>query len=218
MSNPLYLQFLSASWETIYMVLVSGIVSCLIGLPLGIILSVTQANSLLPNPLLHKMLNAIVNIGRSIPFIILLVALIPITRFIIGTSIGTHAALIPLIIGAIPFVARIVQNALAELPHGLIESGRAMGASPLQIIYKIMLPETKVALINGFTITFISLVGYSAMAGAMGGGGLGDLAIRYGYQRFDTVVMLYTIVLLVIFVQMLQYTGDALASRLSRPT
>jgi D-methionine transport system permease protein len=206
---------LNATSETVYMVLVSGILSGVVGLPLGVALSVTQPHGLLVHKPLHQCLGAIVNIGRSIPFIILLVALIPITRWLIGTSIGTHAALVPLTIGAIPFMARIVQNALAEVPYGLTEAGLAMGASPWQIIVNILLPEARIPLINGFTVVLISLVGYSAMAGTMGGGGLGDLAIRYGYQRFDMAVMLYTIVLLVIFVQALQYGGDRLVRQFS---
>jgi D-methionine transport system permease protein len=206
---------LNATWETVYMVLVSGILSGVFGLPLGVALSVTQPHGLLAHKPLHQCLGAIVNIGRSIPFIILLVALIPITRWLIGTSIGTHAALVPLTIGAIPFMARIVQNALGEVPYGLTEAGLAMGASPWQIMVKILLPEARIPLINGFTVVLISLVGYSAMAGAMGGGGLGDLAIRYGYQRFDMTVMLYTIVILVIFVQALQYVGDKLVRQFS---
>lgn len=213
MSQELLIQLLEAAWETFYMVLVSGGLSFLFGLPLGVLLSITRKQGILEQPLTHKIIGMLVNVTRSIPFIILLVALIPLTRLLIGTSIGTHAALVPLTIGAIPFVARIVENALAELQPSLIEMGLALGASPFQIITRIMLPEAMPAIINGFTLTLVSLVGYSAMAGAMGGGGLGDIAIRYGYQRFNTEVMIYTIILLVLFVQVIQYTGDWLARR-----
>ncbi|MGL4919051.1 MAG: methionine ABC transporter permease, partial [Plesiomonas shigelloides] len=160
--------------------------------------------------LLNKVLGTVVNIGRSIPFIILIVSIIPLTRLLVGTSIGTMAAVVPLAIGATPFIARLVEGALMEIPSGLVEAARAMGASPLQIIVKVMLPEALPGIINGITITLVTLVGYSAMAGAVGGGGLGDVGIRYGYQRFDGTVMLVVVAILVLLVQIIQSVGERL--------
>lgn len=197
--------------ETIYMVFVSGIISIIGGLPLGVILLTTRNGSILENKIYNKSIGSIVNIIRAIPFVILLVALVPFTRLIVGTSIGTNAAIVPLAIGAIPFVARIVENALVEVSGGLVEAGQAMGASPWQIIRKILLPEALPAIINGITVTLISLVGYSAMAGAVGGGGLGSVAINYGYLRFDAGIMLATIVILVVLVYLIQLSGDKIA-------
>ncbi|MGL6176924.1 MAG: methionine ABC transporter permease, partial [Vibrionaceae bacterium] len=168
---------------------------------------------LLQNRVLNFLLSTIVNIGRSIPFIILLVVIIPLTRLLVGTSIGTTAAIVPLCVGAIPFIARLVEGALVEIPDGLIEAAQAMGASTLQIIMKVLLPEALPAIIHGATVTLVTLVGYSAMAGAVGGGGLGDVAIRYGYQRFDGTMMLITVVILVILVQLIQSIGDYFAKR-----
>jgi D-methionine transport system permease protein len=215
MSNLLFTELLNALWETLYMVIASGTMSVIFGLPLGIILLTTRKQGLLEHVWLNKLLTMLTNALRSVPFIILLVALIPLTRWLTGTSIGTTAAIVPLSIGAIPFVARIVENAIAEVNAGLVEAGLAMGATPFQIIFKILLPEAMTPIINGLTVTLVSLVGYSAMAGAIGGGGLGDLAIRYGYQRFDIAVMSWTVVLLIILVQSLQYTGDFVAKRFS---
>ena len=215
MSEAMIYEFIHATWQTLYMVGISGGLSVLFGLPLGIALIVTRKGHLLSRPLLNLSLAAIVNATRSIPFIILLVAIIPVTRFIVGTSIGTTAAIVPLTLGAIPFVARIVENALEEVPHGLIEAGLAMGATPSQLIQKILIPEALPGIINGITVTLVTLVSYSAMAGAVGGGGLGDLAIRYGYQRFDMNVMLITIVILIIIVQLMQMIGDRLSKALN---
>ncbi len=211
MSNNLTNLLLVATWETIYMVLVSGAISVLGGLPLGIILLTTRPGGILHNTLYHRSLGFIVNVVRAIPFIILLVALIPFTRLLIGTSIGTNAAIVPLSIGAIPFVARIVENALSEVSGGLVEAGHAMGATPLQIIIKVLIPEALPAILKGITVTVITLVGYSAMAGAVGGGGLGSVAINYGYQRFNVTVMLATILILIVLVYAIQYLGDWLA-------
>lgn len=215
MSNELLFEFLNATWQTIYMVLMSGGISIVFGLPLGVILLITRKQGILEQKYCQWSLAAIVNGVRSLPFIILLIAVVPFTRLITGTSIGTTAAIVPLSIAAIPFVARIVENALNEVAGGLIEAGFAMGASPWQIIHKILIPEALPGIINGITLTLINLIGYSAMAGAVGGGGLGDLAIRYGYQRFDVNVMLATIVILIILVQLLQYSGDYFAKRFS---
>ena len=203
----------SSLWETIVMVFTSGFIGFVVGIPLGVLLHLSKKNGLLESTTLNKILGTIVNIGRSIPFIILLVALIPVTRFIVGSSIGTAAAIVPLTIGAIPFIARLVEGALLEVPAGLVEAAQAMGAKPLQIIRKVLLPEALPGIINAATITLVTLVGYSAMAGTVGGGGLGDVGIRYGYQRFDATVMMITIVILVILVQLIQSLGDYLVKR-----
>jgi D-methionine transport system permease protein len=208
MSNPMLNEFIMSLWETIYMVGISSIVATLIGLPLGIILMITQPKGILENRLVNNSLGLIVNATRSIPFIILLIAIVPLTRFIVGTSIGTTAAIVPLTLGAIPFIARIIENALSEVDAGLIETGFAMGASPLQIVIKILIPEAYPSIVKGITVVIISLVGYSAMAGAIGGGGLGDLAIRYGYQRFNVEVMIATVFILIALVQIIQWFGD----------
>lgn len=199
--------------ETLYMVGVSTIISIFVGIPLGILVVITSTGHLLEQCWLNRILGWIINIGRSIPFIILMVAIIPITRAIVGTSIGTSAAIVPLTVAAIPFVARIAESGLKEVDSGLIEAAKAMGASRFQIIIKVLIPETISSLIMGTTITAISLIGYSAMAGAIGGGGLGDIAIRYGYQRFRIDIMLETIILLLIFVQIVQWFGAYLARR-----
>jgi len=208
-------EFLHATWQTIYMVVISGLIATLLGLPLGIVLLITRNSHISENKYVNIIMGGIVNAVRSIPFIILLVALIPFTRLIVGTSIGTTAAIIPLSIAAIPFFGRVVESALNEVSQGLIEVGNAMGATPLQIIKKILIPEAMPSIVNGITLTLINLIGYSAMAGAIGGGGLGDLAIRYGYQRFNTSVMLATIVILIIMVQCLQVAGDFIAKKIA---
>lgn len=204
---------LIATLETIFMVLVAGFIAVAVGLPTGVLLLTTRRGGILEAKTINKSLAFVVNILRSIPFIILIVALIPLTRFVLGTSIGTVATILPLSIGAIPFMARIIENALSEVSGGLIEAGHAMGATPWQIITKILLPEATPGIINGVTVMLVTLIGYSAMAGAVGGGGLGSLAINYGYQRFDTTIMLITIVILVLLVQIIQYIGDRLSKR-----
>lgn len=209
-------QIIEALLETLTMVGFSLLFSTLIGIPIGILLVVTRPNHLLENKIVFKCLNTIVNIFRSIPFIILLVAIIPITRFIVGTSIGTSAAIVPLIFYAAPYIARLVENSLLEVNEGVIEVGKAMGATPLQIIFRLLIPEALGSLILGLTIATIGLIGASAMAGAVGGGGLGDLAITYGYQRFDTVVMIITVLILVILVQGLQTLGNFLSKKIRR--
>ena len=205
-----------ATLETIYMVTIASLIATLIGLPLGVILYVTRKNNLLEHINLNRLLAAIVNMTRSIPFIILMIAVIPFTRFLVGTSIGTNAAIVPLSLYAMPFIARIVENAILEVNQGLIEAAIAMGATHWQIIIKVLIPEALPGIVNGLTLTVISLIGYSAMAGAVGGGGLGDLAIRYGYQRFDIHVMLYTIVIMIILVQIIQFLGDKILAFISR--
>jgi D-methionine transport system permease protein len=203
----------NALLQTTYMVFVALLLCSLLGLPYGILLFATRTPGIWQHRALHRSLALIANTVRSIPFIILLVAIVPFTRFVVGTAIGTNAAIVPLVIGAIPFVARLVENALNEVPRGLIEAGEAMGAAPLQIIWHFLLPEALPNIINGLTTTTIALVGYSAMAGAVGGGGLGDLAIRYGYQRFEVSLMLATVIVLVLLVQCIQWLGDYTAKK-----
>jgi len=205
-----------ATLATLGMVFVSGVVTLLGGLPLGTLLYATRRHHLLANPTLWWVLTVIVDITRSVPFVILMVAVTPLTRLLTGTSIGTVAAMVPLSLCAIPFFARVTENALLEVHSGLIEAAHAMGATGWQIIRKVLLPEAAAGLINGMTLTLINLTGYSAMAGAIGGGGLGDVAIRYGYQRFDTQVLLLTIAIMIVLVQGIQFTGDTLVKRYSQ--
>ncbi|WP_305460396.1 methionine ABC transporter permease [Photobacterium leiognathi] len=204
---------IEALGQTLTMVFVSGLIGFVIGIPLGVTLHLTKKNGLLENTFVNNILGIIVNIGRSIPFIILLVAIIPFTRFVVGSSIGTAAAIVPLAVGAIPFIARLVEGALLEIPSGLVEAAQSMGATPLQIIKKVLLPEALPGIINAVTITLVTLVSYSAMAGTVGGGGLGDVGIRYGYQRFDGTVMAITVVILIVLVQIIQSVGDYLVKR-----
>ncbi len=213
MSEAMINLLISALGDTLIMVFASALFGCLLGLPLGVALHVTKAGQILANPLLNKVLGVIVNVGRSVPFIILLVAIIPLTRFIVGTSIGTIAAIVPLTVGCIPFIARLVEGALMEVPDDLLEAAKAMGAKPLQIIAKVLLPEALPGILNSVIITLVTLVNYSAMAGAIGGGGLGDVGIRYGYQRFDPTVMLVTVVILVVLVQLIQSAGERLVKQ-----
>lgn len=215
MSTNLLFELLLSTGETLYMVFASGLLAMLLGLPLGVLLFSTRQTNLLPMPLLNKSLSLMVNMARSIPFIILMLAIIPITRLLVGTSIGTSAAIVPLSLAAIPFFARMIENNLNQLPSGLIETGLAMGATTWQLIPAILLTEALPGMVGTLTTTLITLIGYSAMAGAVGGGGLGDLAIRYGYQRFDASVMILTIVILIVLVQGIQHLGDYWAKRLN---
>ena len=201
-------------WNTFYMVLVSTSLAVLFGLPLGIILTITSKNHLKPHRFVNASLGTIVNVGRSFPFIILMVAMIPFTRFIVGTSLGTTAAIVPLTIAAIPFVARMVEMSFKEIDRGMIEAALIMGSSTPQIIWKVLLPEALPSLILGITTTMINLIGYSAMAGTMGGGGLGKVAIQYGYQRFDVWMIIITVFLLIIFVQIVQWLGNYLNQKI----
>jgi D-methionine transport system permease protein len=198
------------------MVGLSAVFTLLFGLPLGVLLVITGRDGLSPSPALNQVLGAIVNVTRSFPFIILLVLVIPFTRWVVGTSIGPTAAIVPLSLAAIPFFARVAESGLREVDKGLIEAAQAMGCSTWQIIAKVLLPEALPSLILGTALTIISLIGYSAMAGAIGGGGLGDLAIRYGYQRYETPVMVATVLLLVVIVQGIQFLGNRFAQRLAR--
>lgn len=202
--------------ETIQMVSISLIFSAIIGLPLGILLVVTRKGHLFENTAIFTIFNTVVNIFRSIPFIILLVAIIPITRFIVHTSIGTTAAIVPLIFYSAPYIARLVENSLLEVDPGVLEAAHAMGATPMQIITRFILPEALGSLALSFTTATIGLVGASAMAGTIGGGGLGDLAIRYGYQRFDTITMIITIIILIIMVQGVQSLGNTVSKKIRR--
>ena len=208
MSSQMIWQLINATWQTLEMVFISCFVAIIFGALLGVALLITGRNHIFPDVTLNRTLAVFVNGLRSIPFIILMVAITPFTRFVVGTSIGTVAAMVPLAISAITFFARIVESAMLEVPSGLLEASQAMGATPKQIIAKVLIPEAWPGIIRGITLTLITLVGYSAMAGAIGGGGLGDLAIRYGYQRFDIVVMLVTIAILILIVQLLQWCGD----------
>ncbi|GII23491.1 methionine ABC transporter permease [Planosporangium mesophilum] len=204
-----------ASTESAYMVGVSTVLTAVGGLLLGVLLVLTGRGGLLAARPVNLILGLIVNVGRSLPFIILLVAIIPFTRAIVGTTIGTSAAIVPLTVGAIPFFARIVETAIREVDRDVIAAARAMGASRAGIVFKVLLREARPGLVAGLTITVVALVGYSAMAGVVGGGGLGDLAIRYGYQRFENTVMVATVVLLVVFVQLIQTLGDLVVRWLS---
>ncbi len=211
---PLREMFVTSLWETVVMVGISGLAGALIGVPLGVWLRLTDQGGVRQNAPVNRIVGGIVNAVRSTPFIILLVAIIPFTRFITGSSIGTAAAVVPLTIAAAPFVARLVETALREVDHGLVEAAQAMGASTWQIVWKVLLPEALPGIVAALTITLVSLTGYSAMAGAIGGGGLGDLGIRYGYQRFLPEVMAAVVLVLIVFVQVLQSAGDWLVRRI----
>ena len=207
-------------WEstllTLYMVAMSTVLGTLIGAPLGIFLATSRRGELLSAPILNTVLGLIVNAARSTPFIILVVAIIPLTRLIAGTSIGTTAAIVPLTIASAPFIARLIETAIREVDSGLIEAARAMGAAPFQIVRKVLIPEAMPGIILGLTLAVVSLIGYSAMVGAVGGGGLGDLGIRYGYQRFMPEVMLAVVVILILLVQAVQSLGEWIASRFDK--
>ncbi|CAH0525058.1 methionine ABC transporter permease [Vibrio hippocampi] len=204
---------LGATWETLYMVAVAGLIGFAVGIPLGVVLHISKKGGLLENSKLNGILGAIVNVGRSVPFLVLMVAIIPLTKLLIGTFIGTTAAIVPLTIGAIPFVARLIEGALLEVPSGLVEAAQSMGATPYQIITKVLLPEAMPTIVNSVTITLVTLVSYSAMAGTVGGGGLGDVAIRYGFHRYDVTIMAVTVVMLIVLVQIIQSIGDAIVRR-----
>lgn len=210
-----FVPLFKATWETIYMVFIAGFFSIIFGMILGTWLFITTKKIDTKSKLVNKLLGFIVNVTRSVPFIILMIAVIPITHLLIGTTIGINAAIVPLTLAAIPFFARVSENALREIPSGLIETAHAMGASTWQTVTKILIPESLPSLIRGATLTLIGLIGYSAMAGVVGGGGLGELAINYGYQRFDTVVMLETVIILIVLVQAIQMLGEYLARKRS---
>ncbi|ATH63525.1 ABC transporter permease [Staphylococcus pasteuri] len=209
-------QLMQALYETLYMVTVALVIGALIGIPLGVLLVITRKNGIWPNTILHQILNPIINILRSIPFIILLIAIIPFTKMLVGTSIGTTAAIVPLTVYVAPYIARLVENSLLEVDDGIIEAAKAMGASPIQIIRYFLLPEALGSLILAITTAIIGLIGSTAMAGAVGGGGIGDLALVYGYQRFDTIVIVITVVVLIIIVQIIQSLGNFISRKIRR--
>ena len=216
MSSDMIPLLSKALGETIYMVAVSMAIASVLGIPLGVLLHTTSRGQILESPALNRIIGAIVNAIRSIPFIILMVAIIPLTRILVGSAIGTTAAMVPLVIASVPFIGRQVETSLKEVPYGLVEAALAMGATPCQIIWHVLLPEAMSSIAAQLTTVIISLVGESAMAGAIVGGGLGDLAIRYGYQRFRPEIMLATVVILIILVQAVQFAGNTLAKRLDK--
>jgi D-methionine transport system permease protein len=205
-----------ATLDTLWMVAVAASLATLFGLPLGVFLATSGRGELFAAPLLNRALGFVVNATRSTPFIILVVAIIPFTRLLVGTSIGTKAAIVPLTIAATPFIARLIESAIREVDQGLVEAARAMGATPLQIVRKVLVPEALPTIVLSLTLAVVSLLGFSAMVGAVGGGGLGDLGIRYGYQRFMPDVMAVVVVVLIILVQLVQSTGDHLSRRLNK--
>ncbi|MCD7738394.1 MAG: ABC transporter permease [Lachnospiraceae bacterium] len=216
MSANLIQLFWEGIQETLYMVLLSMLISYLIGTPLGVVLYVTDGNGICKNTVVNTVVGAVVNMIRSIPFLILLVAILPFTRLVVGTTIGAKATIVPLVAAASPYVARMVESSLKEVDAGVIEAAQAMGSSTLQIISKVILPEAKPSLLVGVTISFATILGYSAMAGFCGGGGLGAIAVNYGYYRYDNETMLVTVVLLVLIVQFFQEIGSRLVKRIDK--
>lgn len=216
MSSDMFSLLAKALGETVYMVAVSMFFSSLLGIPLGVLLYITNKGGILECKPINKLVGSIVNAIRSIPFIILMVSIIPFTRMIVGTSIGTTAAMVPLVLASVPFIGRQVETSLMEVPDGIIEAARSMGATSSQIIRRVLLPEAMPSIVAQLTTVVIALVGESAMAGAIGGGGLGDLAIRYGYQRFRPEIMVATVVVLIILVQLVQFLGNRLAASLNK--
>lgn len=215
MSESVVLLLLKGLWETIFMTFVSGFFGFLLGMPTGIFLFLTRKGQVLQHWFLYRSISVLVNIFRSIPFIILIVWMIPFTRVLVGTSIGISAALVPLSIGAAPFIARLVENSLLEVPGGLLEAARSMGATPFQIVYKVLLPEAMPSLVNNASITLITLVGYSAMGGAVGAGGLGQIGYQYGYIGYDALIMNIVLILLVVLVFLIQFAGDRIARQVN---
>ena len=203
-------------WDTLFMVVVSTVFAYLIGVPLGVALIVTQPQGIRPHRGVYRVLDWIVNIGRSIPFVILMLVISPLTRLIVGRAYGTTATIVPLVVAAAPFVARMVEQSLGEIDRGVVEAARTMGATTFEIIWKVLLPESVPSLIRGAAVTVITLVGYSAMAGALGGGGLGDIAVRYGMHRYEYDVMLLTLVLIIVIVQVIQVVFDLVAKRVDK--
>jgi D-methionine transport system permease protein len=216
MSQQVFELLVNATFETLYMVGLAGLLGTLMGLPLGVLLATSGRGELLQSLTFNRVAGLIVNATRSTPFIILVVAIIPFTRLIAGTSIGTTAAIVPLTVAAVPFIARLVEGAIREVDHGLIEAAHTMGATPFQIITKILLPEALPGIVLGLTLAVVSLIGYSAMVGAVGGGGLGDLGIRYGYQRFLPEVMAAVVLVLIVLVQLVQSLGEWIARRVNK--
>jgi D-methionine transport system permease protein len=203
-------------WNTIYMVFVSAFFAVLIGLPIGVILTISSKGQIKENLGLYKILETLVNIGRSFPFAILMVALIPFTRWVVGTSLGTTASIVPLTVAAAPFIARLVETALKEVDRNIMEAALVMGSRTRHIIIKVLLPEAMPSIVQGITLTIVNLIGYSAMAGLVGGGGLGQVAIQYGYNRFNTFIMTVTVILLILLVQVVQWIGNAIATSIAK--
>lgn len=213
LSQAMITELLHGIWETLYMTLTSTVMAYVLGIPVGIILYITDKNGICKNRPVNVILGVIVNVLRSVPFLILLVAILPFTRLVVGTTLGSTAAIVPLVVAAAPFVARMVESSLKEVDGGLIEAAQSMGASPVQIILKVLIPEAKPSLLVGSAIAVTTILGYSAMAGFVGGGGLGPIAINYGYYRYNNKVMLITVLLLVVIVQILQELGMRVATR-----
>jgi len=213
MHNIEWLLLAKASWETIYIVFIASTFSVIAGSLVGLILFLTGPRQALHNKTLHHSLNLIVNITRSVPFVILMISILPLTRLLVGTTIGSNAAIVPLALAAVPFFARVCESAFSEVPYGLIETAHSLGATTFQLVTKVLIPESLPSLIRGITLTIVALIGYSTMAGAVGGGGLGELAINYGYQRFDVWVTLETVIILIVLVQLIQWWGDYLAKQ-----
>lgn len=203
-------------FETLYMVFASTLLGYVFGLPLGVSLAITDENGIKPNKGIYRVLDFIVNIGRSIPFLILLILLIPFTKLLVGKSYGTTATIVPLTISAIPFIGRMVESSIKEVDHGVIEAAQSLGASTFTIIKRVLLGEARISILNGAVIAIGTIIGYSAMAGAVGGGGLGDIAIRYGYYRYETTIMIITVIIIVLLVQLFQYLGNTLAIKLDK--
>lgn len=202
--------------QTIYMVLFSSIIAVVFGMLLGIILTLTRPGGLREIKSLYSFLDFVVNIMRSLPFIILMIVVLPLTKVIVGKGYGTNASIVPLSISAIPFVARIVEGYLIQVDKGIIDAAKSMGATTSQIVFKVLIPESMPAIVNGITLTIINIIGYSAMAGAIGGGGLGDVALRYGYQRGQTDVLFVTVVVIIIFVQLIQFVGNSISNNINK--
>lgn len=216
MSSGIINLIINGLGETLYMVIVSTLLGYVFGLPLGVVLAISDKNGIKPNSKLYAVLDFIVNIGRSIPFLILLILLIPFTKMLVGKSYGTTATIVPLVVSAIPFIGRMVESSIKEVDHGVIEAAQSMGASTFTIIWKVLIGESRVSLVAGATIALGTIIGYSAMAGTVGGGGLGDIAIRYGYYRYETDIMIVTVILIVVLVQLFQYLGSLIGKKIDR--
>ncbi len=216
MSSGIINLIITGLGETLYMVIVSTLLGYVFGLPLGVVLAISDKNGIKPNSKLYAVLDFIVNIGRSIPFLILLILLIPFTKTLVGKSYGTTATIVPLVVSAIPFIGRMVESSIKEVDHGVIEAAQSMGASTFTIIWKVLIGESRVSLVAGATIALGTIIGYSAMAGTVGGGGLGDIAIRYGYYRYETDIMIVTVILIVVLVQLFQYLGSLIGKKIDR--
>ncbi len=216
LDNQVIAMLVKETWTTIYMTLSSTFLAYIFGLPMGILLVLTAKDGLKPNAVVYKILDFIVNIVRSVPFIILLIMIMPFTRLVVGKSYGPVATIVPLTVAAAPFIARLVESSLLEVDKGVIEAAQSMGASTWHIVWKVLLAEARVSLIVGGTIALATILGYSAMSGAVGGGGLGDVAIRYGYYRYQTDIMVITVLLLIILVQIMQYAGTKISRKMDK--